>query len=157
MSVSCESCNVRGSQCLCCSYSKNTAHSDIVPTEEHARKTDKMEPEPCSAPQPACTKAREALTVLPAGRPANLLSNACRCRQNLQRAVRPGLTGQQTIHRNPTLRDIGLFSCRCGRCVLLILRLFNNGVSTAHINMTGNVRRVEYAWIIRLTIAIEHH
>jgi len=84
------------------SYSKNTVHSDIVPTEEHARRTYKMEPESRSMPQPACTEAREALTVLPAGRPANLLSNACRCRQNLQRAVRAGLMGQQTVHRNLT-------------------------------------------------------
>jgi hypothetical protein len=115
-----------------------------------------MEPESCSAPQPACTEAREALTVLPAGRPANLLSNACRCRQNLQRAVRAGLMGQAN-HTQEPIRDKGLLSCRCRRCVLLILRLFNNGVSTAHINMRGNVRRVEYVWRIRLTIVIEEH
>ena len=105
-------------------------------------------------PQPACTEAREALTVLPAGRPANLLSNACLCRQNLQRAVRGGLMGQQNIRRNLTLDDKGLLSCRCGRYVLLILRLFNNGVSTAQINMIGNVRRMEYIRRIRLTLNI---
>jgi hypothetical protein len=52
---------------------------------------------------------------------------------------------------------MGLLSCRCGRYVLLIPRLFSNGVSTAHTNMIGNIRRVEYVWRIRLTIVNEHH
>jgi hypothetical protein len=77
-------------------------------------------------PQPARTKAREALS----SRPANSLSNACRDRQNLHSAARAGLMGKLTVRGDRTHGDAEplLFALRS------TLRLFNDGVSTARIN-----------------------
>jgi hypothetical protein len=109
--------------------------------------------------RPALKPAKHWLCSRPASRPANLLSNASRCRQNSQRAVRAGLMGQQTNHsREPNPWWQGTDSLFVAVVyLLLILRLFNSGVSTAQINMLGNIRRMEYLWRLCLTMVIEEH